>query len=106
MYKQFGKIENGVFIEAPKSLKDNKFTYFNPTDEMYLQNGYLPVINGEFPANFKEKKFKQIYIQQDNAIILGWEEILEETIIDQKESAIARIEALEAELQALKASLN
>ena len=104
--KQFGKLENGVFIEAPKSLKDAKFTYFNPTAEMYLQNGYLPVIDGEFPANFKEKKFKRVFRVRENTIVAEWEEIPEELIIEQKDSAIARIEALEAELQALKASLN
>lgn len=104
--KKFGKIENGVFIEAPNSIKDAKFTYFNPKDEVYIENGYLPVINSEFPANFKEKKFKQVFRAQENAIVAEWEEIPEELIIEQKDSALARIEALEAELKALKASLN
>jgi hypothetical protein len=103
--KKFGKIENGVFIEAPNSIKDDKFTYFNPKDEIYLKHGYLPVIYSEFPANFKSTKFKQIYEDQGSTIIIGWEELPEESIEESKDSTMAKIEALEAELAALKASL-
>lgn len=100
--KNFGKIENGVFMEAPKSLKEDKFTYFNPKEELYIQHGYLPVVFSEFPADAKEKNFKQVFIEQGNVIVASWEEVKAEP----KDTTLSRIEVLEAELKALKASLN
>ena len=39
----FGKIEDGVLILAPTSLKINGRVYYNRSEQLMLQSGYLPI---------------------------------------------------------------
>ncbi len=51
----YGKIEDGIFIEAPNPMiihipEIGDFLTANPTDQMYADAGYLPVELAQEPA--------------------------------------------------------
>ena len=82
MKKKFGKIENGVLIQAPKNLRDKKFTYFNPKDEKYIEAGYFEIVQENYPDD--GKKYKAKYEQKDTYILQSWEEMSEEEITQEE----------------------
>lgn len=99
--KQFGKIEDNMFILAPTALKDAKFTYFNPSEEKYKEFGYLEVEtairpnDGIYTATYKleNNKIKQIWVK-------------DETVYEQpkyaEQSVEDKIKVLEEQLAQLK----
>jgi hypothetical protein len=98
MKKRFGKIENGVFVTAPNSLKDDKFSYFNPKDEKYIEFGYQEIISDKYPED-KTKRYKAKYEQKEGFILETWEEITETPV---KTSVEDKIKELENQLALLK----
>ena len=99
--KQFGKLENNIFIMAPAVLKDTKFTYFNPSEEKYKEFGYLEVEAAERP---NDGIYTATYELQDNKIKQTW--VKDETVYNQpvyKELSVEdKIKALEEQLAQLK----
>lgn len=47
----YAKIENNIFIPAPKKLPGDGTTVYNPLAEMYLAAGYKPVTFTEPPGD-------------------------------------------------------
>ncbi|MBO5424029.1 MAG: hypothetical protein J6A25_00780 [Lachnospiraceae bacterium] len=82
MKKKFGKIENGIFIQAPKNIKGKKFNYFNPRDEKYIEYGYFEVKEDNYPTD--GQLYKPVYIQKDTYILQSWEIMSEEDITEQE----------------------
>ena len=66
----YGKLNNGAFISAPKTLIIGDKKVFNPTAEMYKANGYKPVVNTPYPTD--GKSYKQEYIETSDTILLNW----------------------------------
>lgn len=105
MKKQFGKFENGVFIQAPKYLQDDKYSYFNPSAEIYKNAGYAEIVQAEIPEELRGKQIKSIYTQCDEYIIQSWELMTEDEITEQEQQAANtienRIELLEEQMNFL-----
>lgn len=99
--KQFGKIEDNIFILAPTVLKDAKFTYFNPSEEKYKEFGYLEV---ETTVRPNDGIYTATYELQNNKIKQIW--VKDETVYNQpvyKELSVEdKIKALEDQLAQLK----
>lgn len=102
--KKFGKIQNGVFIEAPKSLKDSKFMYFNPKNEKYIEFGYQEVVSDQFPED-RSKNYRAVYKQKDGYILETWECIENELVSGSNDTSTSsledRIKLLEEQIEFL-----
>lgn len=93
--KHFGKIENGVFIEAPNSIIYNGFMCFNPKPEHYIANGYYEVVTAEVPEELIGKARKQIYVKKENYISCEWvEDTAPQSQIAYKEAIIEKVRAV------------
>lgn len=97
MKKRFGKIENGELMIAPDSLQDDKFTYFNPKNEKYIEFGYQEIISDKFPED-RVSRYRAKYKQQDGYILETWEIDDSEIESDNTESLEARIQVLEEQI--------
>lgn len=76
----YAKLENGVFIEAPRYIKYNGYVYHNPTGEICIANGYYPVIESPYPE-VDDKTYEPHYEYGDQEIIQTWVEVVEEPTI-------------------------
>lgn len=112
----YGKIVNGVFVEAPNSIvcnievKDEMKPYkiFNPTDKQYKEAGYFPVIKAEYPETDIEnpKYYELVYTERDGAIYGEWVECEAPEIPDTVPTLEQRTTALEEEVDGLNEALN
>lgn len=76
----YGKIVDNVLLYAPNMLhcviKDNgndvEADVYNPTDEIYKENGYKPVHSEPYPKD--GKIYVQEILEDDNSITVGWVE--------------------------------
>ena len=91
MKKKFGKIENGIFIQAPKNIKGKKFNYFNPKDEKYIEYGYFEVKVEPYPTD--NKMYKPIYEQKDTYILQSWQQMSYDEIVEQEQTQANTLEA-------------
>jgi hypothetical protein len=63
-YSDFGKLENGRLVQAPKYLKDGDVGILYPSDETLLRLGYKP-----FKYNYPENETEGYHW-----VARGWEE--------------------------------
>lgn len=72
----YGKIEGGIFIEAPNPMiihipEIGDFLTANPTDQMYADAGYLPVELSPEPAEAGKIAVPEYEIVDDR-IVQSW----------------------------------
>lgn len=103
----YGKIIDGKLVSAPNPLKSGNYKIYNPKPEHYETEGYLEVIETEYPevAEGEVKYYEKHYVERDGAIYGEWieAEAPEEPVIPEPmPTAEERITALEEELRAAK----
>lgn len=72
----YAQIINGALVEAPKQIQHNGYIYHNPTEEIYIANGYYPVVETTPPEMVEEygKYCELTYVMKENRIIQTWVE--------------------------------
>lgn len=70
---KYAKLINNYPQNAPRCLQVGGDWVFNPTDEMMLNAGYLPVIEQEYPEVEEGFYAEPRYAEQDGQIVQVWE---------------------------------
>lgn len=69
----YGKINNdGSFVKAPNHVKYNSRTYINPSEEIYLACGYLPVQEVNKPLEQYLMDYTKSYKTENGTIIITY----------------------------------
>lgn len=78
----YAKLENGTFIPAPNKLhkivEDREVFIVNPSDEVLLEEGYLPVEESEYPECEEGFHAECHYEERDGSIVQVWEIVKDE----------------------------
>lgn len=69
----YGKLIDNRLQIAPNPLITNDKVIANPTNEMLVQEGYLPVIIKDQPAFTDGYYYKPIYTENEGKIYQDWE---------------------------------
>lgn len=68
-----GKLVNGTLRSAPKKVDYNGKTIFNPTEEILLDMGYLPVTYTDMPTDASTgQHYESRWEQTDTEIAQVW----------------------------------
>lgn len=70
----YGKLIDGVLFEAPRTLTIENKVHYHPTKEMYIANGFLPVVYNSYPDS-EETTYMCIYQEENSQIIQNWIEV-------------------------------
>lgn len=73
----YAKLIEGVIFFAPRKIKYNGYTYFNPKPAILEAAGFKPVIFTEQPG----PEYVETWTETDDAIIQGWVEPAEEETV-------------------------
>lgn len=88
----YAKLINGTLRSAPKKVDYNGKTIFNPTEEILLDMGYLPVTYTDMPTDAPDgQHYESSWSQTDAEIVQVW------TLVDnpaEPEPELAADEAL------------
>lgn len=69
----YAKLMSGTLRSAPKKVDYNGKTIFNPTEEILLGMGYLPVTYTDMPRGASnEQHYESHWEQTDTAIVQVW----------------------------------
>jgi hypothetical protein len=99
----YGKIIDGKFVLAPNPLVSDKYKIYNPKPEHYEAEGYIEVIETDYPDD--GKYYEKHYIERDGKIYGEWIEAEAPEVPEAPTptpTTDERITALEEELQATK----
>ena len=80
---QYGTLENGKLILAPNPLITGGNMIYNPPNEMYIEQGYLPIERTEPPE--ADKFYTATWEESDGKIIIVWTETEQEIITAEAE---------------------
>ena len=69
----YGKIRDNTLEIAPNQLKSDGKTIINPSDEMLIASGYLPVQYSEYPTVEEGYYAVPKWVQTDTAIVQEWD---------------------------------
>ena len=70
----YAKLINGTLRSAPKKVDYNGKTIFNPTEDVLLDMGYLPVTYTDVPTDATEgQHYESHWEQTDAKIVQVWE---------------------------------
>ena len=69
---KYGNFDGNTLIYAPNKLIIDTEQVFNAPAEIYIERGYLPIVNTECP-NEEGFYFSPFYIEQDGKIVQQWE---------------------------------
>ena len=90
---RYAKLIDGVIYYAPKKIQDGDTVTYNPTPEMLLPLGYLPVVTTN-PPEIPEGYYADYHWEeQDGEIVQVWEIVEDPYYYDATPDEIA--EALE-----------
>ena len=72
----YGKIIDGKLVSAPNPLKSGDYKIYNPKPEHYEAEGYLEVIETEYPevAEGEIKYYEKHYVERNGKIYGEWVE--------------------------------
>lgn len=70
---RFGKLIHGSLHYAPQMLIHENKKVFNPHREMYLEHGFLPVVESAVPATDEEHFAIPHWEEQNDRIVQTWE---------------------------------
>ena len=86
----YAKIIDGVFTIAPKKINriidGQEYTTFNPTGEMLVEQGWLPVVHTNPPNDVPEGwHYEDSFVENNGEIVQNWalvqDEITEEAAL-------------------------
>lgn len=69
---RYAKMQDGDAMFAPNALVISDFIVFNPTDEMFLNAGYLPVVETAPPEVDENHIAVPLYAEDGNTIVQSW----------------------------------
>ena len=69
---QYGKIENGNLVRFQSIQYDNGGVTYNPTHEMWLENGYFPIIENR-PAEMEGFWISESFELVGNEIVASYQ---------------------------------
>lgn len=69
----YGKLIEGNLQIAPKKLNGDGVVVYNPPAEMYLEQGWKPVIFIDEPEVQKGYTYESKWVENENKIIQTWE---------------------------------
>lgn len=95
----YGKIENNNLILAPQTISVADTVYYNPTDDIYIEQGYLPIVTTPYPNDGKE--YIETWQESDGSIVCTWTEVEQPEAIGM--TTEERLCQAETELNSLKA---
>ena len=85
------KLINGTLRSAPKKVDYNGKTIFNPTEEILLDMGYLPVTYTDIPTDAPDgQHYESSWSQTDAEIVQVW------TLVDNPAESEPELSADEA----------
>ncbi len=106
---KFGKIKDGALMAAPKTLRKDGKVHYNPSEELYREEGYLPVADTPSPEVSEgeaPKHYTSHYEEIDGKIVKVWSETeppevteAEPTAEDKLAALYSRVEANEAQTE-------
>lgn len=79
----YAKLINGKLQIAPNPLITNNKVIANPTNEMLMQEGYLPVVEITKPSDTTDYYYKDEYEIKDNQILQSWKQVYFITNLDE-----------------------
>lgn len=79
----YAKLINGKLQIAPNPLITNNKVIANPTNEMLMQEGYLPVVEITKPSDTTDYYYKDEYEIKDNQILQNWKQVYFITDLDE-----------------------
>lgn len=82
----YGKLINNQFYEAPKKLNGDGVIVYNPPSEMYLIQGWKPVIFTNEPEVPNGYTCESKWAENENEIIQIWELVELPDDIDESEA--------------------
>ena len=87
----YAKLINGTLRSAPKKVDYNGKTIFNPTEEILLGMGYLPVTYTDMPTDAPDgQHYESSWSQTDTEIAQVW------TLVDNTAESEPELSADEA----------
>lgn len=97
----YGKFIDEKFVFAPNPMTVGEYKVYNPTPENYKAEGYLEIIETEYPAD--NKYYVKRYTERDGAIYETWIEaempnILEPIPTLEERMAIAESQIIDTQL--------
>lgn len=72
---RYAKLNNSYPQYAPHRLHIGNAVVFNPTDEMLISEGYLPVIETEPPEPTEGCYYEPVYEEVDGQIVQEWDAV-------------------------------
>lgn len=69
---RYAKLINNYPSYAPSKIRIGDEWIFNPTEEMLLDAGYLPVIESEPPEPTEGYYYDPVYDEADGQIVQSW----------------------------------
>ena len=100
----YGKIIDGKLVFAPNPMVSGDYKIYNPKSEHYEAEGYLEVIETEYPEG--DKYYEKTYTERDGKIYGEWVETEAPEATEPTPSLEERTAALEEEVDVLNESFN
>ena len=98
----YAKLINGTLRSAPKKVDYNGKTIFNPTENVLLGMGYLPVTYTDMPTDSPDgQHYESSWSQTDTEIVQVWTLVDNPAEPEPEVTQEERIEALESQNQML-----
>lgn len=102
----YGRLENGALILAPRIITAHGKVYYNPTEELYQEMGFLPIIQTPYPTD--GNCYTEVWQEQDGEIVRVWIEsenteahgMTQEERLCQTESELASLKAIAERMNA------
>lgn len=69
---KYAKLIDGHPIYAPHMFVDGNIKIFNPTDDMYITHGYLPVIMNDIPETDDKNYAVPSWKEENGQIVQEW----------------------------------
>lgn len=79
---KYGKLIDGAIIFAPRKVKYNGYTIYNPPASVLLELGYKPVEFTDPPAPVEGFHPESSWIETDDAIVQIWQQVPDEEVTD------------------------
>ncbi len=101
---KYGKLENEILMPAPKPITKDGLVHYHPSNKLYEELGYLPIVETPNPEVDSEnpKYYDFRWEEQEGKIVKVWFEIeppVPEPIMPSTEE---RLTTLEEQLKAAK----
>lgn len=104
---KYGKLTDGVLAPAPNPLRYAGKKIYNPSDALYTEAGYLPIVETPYPetAEGEAKYYTSSWEEQEGQIVQIWTETdAPEPAADSptwQETTDSRLTSLESTVDAL-----